>query len=257
MNKISFLLSILVAVIAITQSGCGWDDEETTAPKLLSISTVSVVDSSVLISDTVAITWTANKSGCSFLYKFGETSTWSDTTELLEMDTILADGEYTFYLQAFLMDEVSPIVSRTFKVDVVGSPGIYTSPRFINLTTVSDTFSFNIRSKGVEASNAFSITLPGIKILNANFPDLTLDGSVFKSGSVVDGVLPATIIVGTRDFLTVSAVLDSASTIAGTLSLLPQNIKLSYTVNDSTTEYENISVRGSFIEVDSLSGGSN
>lgn len=268
MNNIKLLLSVLVAFIIVTQNGCGWKEEDPVAPEKLSITTVSIADGSILISDTLAISWTTNKGGCSYMYKFGETSVWSDTCDTNALDTILSDGEYTFYLQAFLVDEISTIVARTFQIDVVGSPGIYTSPRFIKLKSVDDTISFTIKSKGIDTTNAFSITLPGIKLRYANF---TGQATVLASGNLIDGILSNNnFIEGTRDFLTVSALLDSTTAATSdTLHLIPSNVKLSYTKTVSAglvdypdsviqveTEYDSISVRGSFIEVDSLSGGS-
>lgn len=268
MSKIKLLLSMFIAFIILTQSGCGWKEEDPVAPEKLSITSVSIADSSIVKSDTVVISWTANKSGSSFLYRFNETSAWSDTCDTNVIDTILADGEYTFFIQAFLVDEVSSVVARTFQVDVVGSPGIYTSPRFINLKSAADTISFSIKTKGIDTTNGFSITLPGLKVLYANF---TGQATVLPSGNLIDGILSNnSFIEGTRDFLTVSALLDSATVATSdTLHLIPSNVKLSYTktvsaglvdypdsVIQTVTEYDSIKVRGSFIEVDSLLGGS-
>ncbi len=270
MSNIKLLLSVLVAFIIVTQSGCGWKDEDPVAPEKLSITSVSIADSSVVLSDTVVISWTTNKSGSSFMYKFNETSAWSDTCDTNIIDTILADGEYTFFVQAFLVDEVSSVVARTFQVDVVGSPGIYTSPRFINLKSVNDTISFTIKAKGIDTTNAFSITLPGINVLGAKYSGQA-QATELASGSLIDVIITNNgFIEGTKDFLTVSALLDSATAATSdTLHLVPSNVKLSYTktvsagltdypdsVIQTVTEYDSISVRGSFIEVDSLSGGS-
>jgi hypothetical protein len=119
----------------------------------------------VILKDTVTISWEGNASSCEFSYRFKSSDQWSEWSSTKEITDLFADGQYTFEMYVRYKSDETDDAPYTFlfTVNAVDTPGVYLYPRK-QVANSQGKAVFSIYTKGFPKCAGMHLRLQGARL---------------------------------------------------------------------------------------------
>ncbi len=186
------LFTLMLVITSITQcrkkpfvNPLDPNDPDYEKPRLIYL---SLIDSTVLTTDTLSITWESNFPAlCEYAYRYSATTPWSNWVLDTTLFDLIADGDYHFEIATRYQGmSDTTIAAARFTIHSLDQSAVFCAPRTQTVSNAMPLATITLQGKYLDTCTAIEIKVKPVLIKSARLADGTATGSfVFAKDSIV------------------------------------------------------------------------